>query len=196
MSFTFHKCSNGNYALFCTYNAAFIEDLKSSLEWWQRYWNPEEKVWVIHREAFRKAAEICMRYGQVKFVDQDIDEPERKRQAEAKAERERQERERSERRAQEQARQDHDRYQRQQRERREQNGWRDNRRHNTTTAQSSGASDPYRVLHLQSDAPLEVVRAAYRALAVLHHPDRGGDEEVMKQLNIAHDLILRQRGER
>lgn len=32
----------------------------------------------------------------------------------------------------------------------------------------------YRELHVQPDAPIEVIRAAYRALIALHHPDSGG----------------------
>ncbi len=35
----------------------------------------------------------------------------------------------------------------------------------------------YRLLHVQPDAPLEVVKAAYRALMARHHPDHGGDHE-------------------
>lgn len=188
--FTFFKLSTGNYALHSSYNADFVENLKSELEFWERAWCHKRKLWKIDKGAFRRAAEICRRYGEVKFAGEDPDEPERQRQAEAKAERERQERERSERRAQEHARQDYERYQREQRERRERDGWR------STAPQSGGAFDPYRVLHLQPGAPLEVIRAAYRALALIHHPDKGGNEETMKQVNIAFDLILRQRGER
>jgi hypothetical protein len=38
-----------------------------------------------------------------------------------------------------------------------------------------------------------VVEAAYRKLAALHHPDKGGDEELMKRLNRARDLPLQPR---
>jgi hypothetical protein len=41
-------------------------------------------------------------------------------------------------------------------------------------------------LHLLPDAPAEVVKAAYKALAQLNHPDKGGDEEAMKLLNEAY----------
>jgi hypothetical protein len=41
-----------------------------------------------------------------------------------------------------------------------------------------------RILHVQPDAPLCVAEAAYRALAHVHHPDRGGDLERCKQLNL------------
>jgi hypothetical protein len=52
------------------------------------------------------------------------------------------------------------------------------------------AVDPYVTLHLLPSAPPEVVKAAYRALAVLNHPDKGGDEEAMKRLNEAYGRLL------
>jgi hypothetical protein len=52
------------------------------------------------------------------------------------------------------------------------------------------AVDPYVTLHLLPSAPPEVVKAAYRALAVLNHPDKGGDEEQMKRLNDAYGRLL------
>jgi hypothetical protein len=49
--------------------------------------------------------------------------------------------------------------------------------------------DPYQTLHLLPSAPPEVVKAAYRALAVLNHPDKGGCEETMKRLNEAYKRL-------
>ncbi|MCO4099494.1 MAG: J domain-containing protein [Gemmatimonas sp.] len=40
----------------------------------------------------------------------------------------------------------------------------------------------YRVLHVQPDAPPEVVRAAYRALMARHHPDQEGGDHVQAVL--------------
>lgn len=48
----------------------------------------------------------------------------------------------------------------------------------------------YEVLHLAPDAPVEVVHAAYRALARLHHPDVGGQAEDMAKLNRAYAQVL------
>jgi preprotein translocase subunit Sec63 len=45
--------------------------------------------------------------------------------------------------------------------------------------------EPAKVLYVQPDAPREVVEAAYRALSKKYHPDRGGNEALMKQLNDA-----------
>jgi hypothetical protein len=52
-------------------------------------------------------------------------------------------------------------------------------------------ASPYDVLWLRPGAPPELVRAAYRALAQLHHPDRGGDHETMVAINRAFDALGR-----
>lgn len=44
-------------------------------------------------------------------------------------------------------------------------------------------------LYLTEDAPAEVIRAAYKALAVKHHPDRGGDVAIMQAVNAAFDRL-------
>ncbi len=43
-----------------------------------------------------------------------------------------------------------------------------------------------------SDSP-EVVRARFRELALERHPDRGGSEAKMRELNLAYEKILRHR---
>ena len=47
----------------------------------------------------------------------------------------------------------------------------------------------HRVLHVAADAPPEVIRAAYRAMSKLHHPDTGGDEVRMKEINDAWEKL-------
>lgn len=49
--------------------------------------------------------------------------------------------------------------------------------------------DPWEVLGVRPDAPLEVVRAAYRELAKSAHPDRGGSDERMAELNAALERL-------
>lgn len=51
--------------------------------------------------------------------------------------------------------------------------------------------DPYRKLHLLPSAPPEIAKAAYRALARIHHPDRGGSHEAMQRINTAWESISR-----
>lgn len=47
----------------------------------------------------------------------------------------------------------------------------------------------YRILHVQTDAPPEVIKAAYRALIALHHPDVGGDHELASLITEAHTVL-------
>jgi hypothetical protein len=54
---------------------------------------------------------------------------------------------------------------------------------------TSAKADPFAALHLLPSAPMEVVRAAYKALAMKHHPDLGGDTQAMQRLNQAYKQI-------
>lgn len=52
------------------------------------------------------------------------------------------------------------------------------------------ATDVYSKLYLIEGAPLEVIQASYRALALKYHPDRGGNEEIMAGINVAYKELL------
>lgn len=54
-----------------------------------------------------------------------------------------------------------------------------------TTSSAAPKRAPHEILGVQEDAPREVWEAAYKALARKHHPDVGGDQAVMVQLNEA-----------
>ena len=56
---------------------------------------------------------------------------------------------------------------------------------------SNTPATAYTVLHLQPTAPAELVDAAYRTLARIHHPDAGGSTETMQRLNEAVETIRR-----
>lgn len=49
----------------------------------------------------------------------------------------------------------------------------------------------WEVLGVAQDATAEQVRAAHRELAMLHHPDRGGDVTRMAKINAARDASVR-----
>lgn len=52
------------------------------------------------------------------------------------------------------------------------------------------AFDPYQILHLRKTAPPELIRAAFKCLATLHHPDKpGGDTEAMQRINDAYGRL-------
>ncbi len=53
--------------------------------------------------------------------------------------------------------------------------------------------DPYQLLGVSpSDSP-ETVRSRFHELALERHPDRGGSEAKMRELNVAYEKILRHR---
>lgn len=45
------------------------------------------------------------------------------------------------------------------------------------------------MLHVQADAPPEVIKAAYRALMAIHHPDAGGDHAKAVMINEAYGVL-------
>ena len=51
--------------------------------------------------------------------------------------------------------------------------------------------DPFVVLYLRPDAPVEVVRAAYHALCQLHHPDRGGNPDQFRRITTAYEKLVK-----
>jgi hypothetical protein len=65
-------------------------------------------------------------------------------------------------------------------------------RSNPSATTIESHTDPSAVLHVRPGAPLEVIDAAFRALAKQHHPDKGGDQATMRRLIEAH-AALRQR---
>jgi hypothetical protein len=50
-------------------------------------------------------------------------------------------------------------------------------------------SSPFTTLHLLPSAPPEVIKAAYKALARIHHPDARGDAAKMIEINRAYETL-------
>jgi hypothetical protein len=48
------------------------------------------------------------------------------------------------------------------------------------------AKSPHAILFVAPDAPQEVIKAAYRALASKYHPDHGGDPEAFRKIDEAY----------
>ena len=57
------------------------------------------------------------------------------------------------------------------------------------TPRGSPIKDLYSILNLNNDASIKDIKKAYKTLAMIHHPDRGGDEEKFKEINIAHETL-------
>jgi hypothetical protein len=49
----------------------------------------------------------------------------------------------------------------------------------------------YDILCLDYPCTVDEIKNAYRHMARLHHPDLGGDEEAMKDVNVAYELAMR-----
>ena len=49
--------------------------------------------------------------------------------------------------------------------------------------------NPYTELDVPFDASLETIRQRYRTLAQMHHPDKGGDEELFKLIKLAYEIL-------
>jgi len=51
-------------------------------------------------------------------------------------------------------------------------------------------SNPYHILGISKDASKEEIKEAYRNLAKLHHPDKGGNEELFKLISSSYELLM------
>jgi DnaJ family protein A protein 2 len=47
----------------------------------------------------------------------------------------------------------------------------------------------YEVLGVEKSADAKEIKKAYRKLAVKHHPDKGGDEHLFKEINAAYEIL-------
>lgn len=55
------------------------------------------------------------------------------------------------------------------------------------------ATDPYEILGVSPTDDLSTIKKAYRKLAMLYHPDRGGEEAKFKEVQNAWDMIQLQK---
>jgi hypothetical protein len=54
-------------------------------------------------------------------------------------------------------------------------------------------ASPFQTLYLLPNAPPEVIKAAYKALAKIHHPDARGNNEKMIEINRAFEVLTQNR---
>lgn len=54
--------------------------------------------------------------------------------------------------------------------------------------------NPFQIVGVREDAPLELIRKVYLHKINYYHSDRGGDEEEAKRLNVAMEEIERIKG--
>jgi hypothetical protein len=51
------------------------------------------------------------------------------------------------------------------------------------------STDPHEILYVTKNAPTEVIKASYKALAMKHHPDHGGNAETFKIIQEAYEKL-------
>ncbi len=65
--------------------------------------------------------------------------------------------------------------------------WQPTKHEHTSGRSPRNETNAHAVLHLLPSAPPELIRAAFKCLAQLHHPDKpGGDTEAMQKINEAY----------
>ena len=52
------------------------------------------------------------------------------------------------------------------------------------------SNNPYIILEVPIGASLSEIKKAYKRLCFKHHPDMGGDIEIMKRINIAYHKLV------
>ena len=53
-------------------------------------------------------------------------------------------------------------------------------------------NDPYQILKVHPGSELEDIKKAYIKLVKIHHPDKGGDAEIMLELNEAWEILKKE----
>ncbi len=56
-------------------------------------------------------------------------------------------------------------------------------------SKSEGEEDLYKLLGVERNASLEEIRRSYKDLSKIHHPDKGGNEEMFKKINRANEIL-------
>ena len=51
------------------------------------------------------------------------------------------------------------------------------------------SKDPYQTLNIHPNAKIEEIKKAYRELVKIHHPDKGGDQKLMLEINAAWESL-------
>ena len=167
MVFRLRKVNNGlEIELRFPYDAGFIEVLKDTINSECRRWSPANRCWYIHGLCLFDLEDLCEEYGSISW-DAPDDSTRNTYTGSSRS---------------------------------SSKGW-DSSAKGAWGSQSKDR-DPFQsdpppdpktrdlaALHLLPTAPLEVVRAVYRALSLLHHPDLGGDEARMKEVNNAYERL-------
>lgn len=152
--------------LYTPYSQGFIDELKAMVPNELRLWESDHKRWYVFETYAEQAVRLARKYWPLIDLNA-YDSPEMA----------------EERKRHQQWRQSQSGYGQQQ-----SNQYRQQSSGQWQPGASSSRSD-YAMLFVTDDAPPEVIKAAYKALAIKYHPDRGGDTVAMQAVNAAFDRL-------
>lgn len=171
----------GRVELETPYVQMFVDDIRT-IPYTSRNWVPERRVWIVWDPYVAMAVQFVNTYYPNAEVVGQPSESDYSRWKREHAEDQKKEQER-------QRKWDYDR-------RRGYEYGSGGYRSGNTSQTSSGGSD-HQTLYLTPEAPEQVVKAAYKALAILLHPDRSSDPNATRQMqnvNAAYDRIKKAKG--
>ncbi len=170
------------------YDPGFVYALKRTVPWTSREWEPVSKRWWVAKAFVEDVAELAMEYyDEVTHEDSDEvrhDEPRTTSDTRGSSYQANYKRMYEEARAQVEDL----------KVRLAQAEATARRARSYNPPNTWGSDSAYDELYIRENAPIEVVKGAYRALALMNHPDHGGDTAKMQKINAAFDRILKLRG--
>lgn len=161
----------GGVYLYLSYNADFVGDIKREVPSGHRHWDADVKVWYVSQSF----AETAIKLARAIWPQLDTTSYDRRQSGSY-------DHARKWGRAQNPYGFDPNEYER------TSAGWR-KRESGWASGPSAAPTTAHTTLHLLPTAPPEVVRAAYKALAIMYHPDKGGNADKMRAVNAAMDSL-------
>lgn len=168
------------------FQQAFVDALKAAVPSGYRTWQDTQRRWIVYYPHVTEARRLTKLYfANVQEVDvENYDFAEQARKA--KKERNEniyEENERLRKQAEEFARKYGSQYNRQ----------RESEYQSANNQHTGSSVGWYSVLFVTPSAPVEVIEAAYKALARKYHPDNGGDTQRMQEINAAYSALRKAR---
>ena len=65
-----------------------------------------------------------------------------------------------------------------------------NSHNNNETVSNSKEYDPYQILGIPENSDIIEIKKSYKELCMVHHPDKGGNEELFSIINKAYRTII------
>jgi hypothetical protein len=181
-----------NFKVWSPFDEDYKAELMRSIPKHGRHWDKTEKCWRIDVDWFGNCQRLMQDFFpdfERQYTDRAIamcEQVRRQQDAEERAEEEAERRERLEEERRTRAARRRSRYTSSRRTQ-------ENASSEEDDDEDEDRENPYEVLGVRSDAPDEVIKAAYKAQAKRFHSDLGGDDAGMKRVNAAFEAIRRQR---